>query len=99
VYWKFGEDRGFTADSDAMASPTKYSGTPTVFRTNRDSWSASKPMTPNIRFTPREGTLRRGDTPTMGRPAPPKKTYQSETDGDEMVEYWDSHVVYELPKE
>lgn len=98
VYWKFGEDRGFTADSDAMASPTKCSGTPTIFRGNRDSWSATNPVTPNIRLTPRNQPFRR-DTPTMGRPPRPRINYRSETDGDEIVEYWNSHVAYELREE
>jgi hypothetical protein len=95
VYWKFGEDRGFTADSDAMASPTKYSGTPTIHRGYRDSWSATNPITPNIRLTPRVFM----DTPAMGRHGPPVRFYQSETEGDEIVEYWDSHVVLESKEE
>lgn len=65
VYTNYCGNRGFTADSDAMQSPTKFSETPTMFR-YRDSWSATNPITPNLKITPNKRTPRGiEETPTL----------------------------------
>ena len=51
VYVNYCDERGFTADSDAMRSPTKMSETPTIHR-YPDSWICTNPITPRLQITP-----------------------------------------------
>ena len=51
VYVNYCDERGFTADSDALQSPTKISETPTLYK-YPDSWTNTNPITPRLQFTP-----------------------------------------------
>lgn len=105
VYVDFAGNRGFTADSDAMASPSKWSNSATL-KHYKDSWSASKAITPTLLITPKaiftpenfnnNSTNRsnfKGNLKLKGKAMTDSSGSGDNSSRDDPVEYWDTYQL------